>query len=98
MVEYLACLKRVRGTNDRECRLIAKEYLKCRMDRQLMAKDEMENLGFQENEPEPAPVGKGKGTAQAVEKLAGGDRLEELKRENLRLVEERKKREAEGGR
>lgn len=91
MVEYLECLKRVRGTNDRECRLIAKEYLKCRMDHQLMAKDEMANLGFQENEPE-------KGTAQAVEKLAGGDRLEELKRENLRLVEERKKREAEGGR
>lgn len=33
MAEYLACLKRVRGMNDPECRLLAKKYLKCRMDR-----------------------------------------------------------------
>lgn len=94
MVEYLACLKRVRGTNDHQCRLIAKEYLKCRMDRQLMAKDEMANLGFQEDVPAAAA----KGTVQAIEKLAGGDRLEELRRENARLVEERKKREVAEGR
>ena len=57
-----------------------------------MAKDEMANLGFQEDEQ--AKVGGG--SVQTVEKIAGGDRLEELKRENARLVEERKKREAEG--
>lgn len=33
MTEYLACLKRARGVNDPECRLLAKAYLKCRMDR-----------------------------------------------------------------
>ena len=35
MIEYLACLKRVRGVNDPECRLLAKAYLKCRMDRSV---------------------------------------------------------------
>jgi len=84
MVEYLACLKRVKGTNDRTCRLIAKEYLKCRMDRQLMAKDEMVNLGFQDE------VEKKREEVASV----GANRLEELKRENARLVEERRKKEA----
>jgi cytochrome c oxidase assembly protein subunit 19 len=84
MVEYLACLKRVKGTNDHTCRLIAKEYLKCRMDRQLMAKDEMVNLGFQDE------VEKKREEVASV----GANRLEELKRENARLVEERRKKEA----
>lgn len=30
---YLRCVRRMRGTNDTECRMIAKEYLRCRMDR-----------------------------------------------------------------
>ncbi|RPA84668.1 hypothetical protein BJ508DRAFT_205769, partial [Ascobolus immersus RN42] len=30
---YLACLKKAKGTNQMDCRLLAKEYLKCRMDR-----------------------------------------------------------------
>jgi len=87
MVEYLACLKRVKGTNDQTCRLIAKEYLKCRMDRQLMAKDEMVNLGFQDE------VEKKREEVASV----GANRLEELKRENARLVEERRKKEATEG-
>lgn len=32
MQSYLACLKKQRGTNDPECRLLAKAYLQCRMD------------------------------------------------------------------
>jgi hypothetical protein len=32
MTTYLACLKKAKGTNDMACRLIAKDYLKCRMD------------------------------------------------------------------
>jgi len=89
MLDYLACLKRLRGSNDPECRMLAKDYLRCRMDRQLMAKDKWANLGFHEQE---------KGLEQAREKgsVAAGDKLEELKRENERLVAERKKREAEG--
>jgi cytochrome c oxidase assembly protein subunit 19 len=93
MVEYLACLKRVRGTNDHECRMIAKEYLKCRMERQLMARDELANLGFQEEvEKKKAEVERKQAEPTA------GDRLAELRAENQRLLEERKRREQEGGR
>ena len=54
---YLRCLKKPRsspdngkiqaGINDEECRLIAKDYLQCRMDKNLMARDEMKNLGLE---------------------------------------------------
>ena len=60
MVEYLACLKRAKGTNDHTCRLIAKQYLQCRMDRQLMLRDEMANLGFRDDAAaEPGAAGSG---------------------------------------
>lgn len=32
MAQYLRCLRAHRGTNDPECRLLSKSYLKCRMD------------------------------------------------------------------
>ena len=46
---YLRCLRRVNGKNDDDCRMMAKEYLKCRMEHNLMAPDEMKNLGFAED-------------------------------------------------
>lgn len=45
---YIRCLKRAGGTNNNDCRLMAKDYLKCRMEHNLMAPDEMKNLGFAE--------------------------------------------------
>jgi cytochrome c oxidase assembly protein subunit 19 len=33
MKSYLACIKKVRGVNQDECRNLAKSYLACRMDR-----------------------------------------------------------------
>lgn len=33
MKSYLACMKKVKGMNDPECRKLAKSYLGCRMDR-----------------------------------------------------------------
>ena len=33
MISYLACIKKVKGVNDNECRNLAKSYLSCRMDR-----------------------------------------------------------------
>jgi cytochrome c oxidase assembly protein subunit 19 len=48
MTVYLSCIKTHRGTNSQECRLQAKDYLQCRMERNLMAPDEMRNLGFAE--------------------------------------------------
>ncbi|ODV75199.1 Cox19p CYBJADRAFT_147103 [Cyberlindnera jadinii NRRL Y-1542] len=46
MTEYLECMKLVRGNNALNCRLLAKKYLGCRMDNQLMEKDEWKNLGL----------------------------------------------------
>jgi cytochrome c oxidase assembly protein subunit 19 len=48
MAAYLACLRSERGRND-ACRGVARGYLQCRMERGLMAVDEMKNLGFGEN-------------------------------------------------
>ncbi|TAQ87933.1 hypothetical protein B7494_g3746 [Chlorociboria aeruginascens] len=44
----LLIIMKVKGTNDPECRDLAKSYLSCRMERNLMAKDEFKNLGFGE--------------------------------------------------
>jgi len=45
---YLRCLRRQNppGKNNEECRILAKEYLGCRMEKGLMAKDEWQNLGL----------------------------------------------------
>jgi cytochrome c oxidase assembly protein subunit 19 len=45
---YLRCLRRQNppGKNNEECRLLAKEYLGCRMEKGLMLKDEWGNLGL----------------------------------------------------
>ncbi|KAL9050608.1 MAG: hypothetical protein Q9162_006530 [Coniocarpon cinnabarinum] len=64
---YLSCLKRTRGVNQEECRELSKSYLQCRMDRNLMAKDEMRNLGFDK-------VGANEGAGQPRQ-----DQNEELK-------------------
>ncbi|XP_067144016.1 cytochrome c oxidase assembly protein COX19-like [Centruroides vittatus] len=45
MLEYLLCLHQNDGDNSM-CRLIAKEYLQCRMDKDLMKKEEWSKLGF----------------------------------------------------
>jgi cytochrome c oxidase assembly protein subunit 19 len=33
MMSYLGCIKKVKGMNEHECRMLAKSYLACRMDR-----------------------------------------------------------------
>ncbi|KAK9821061.1 hypothetical protein WJX74_007551 [Apatococcus lobatus] len=43
--EYLACLKEQKGAAD-NCKQVAQQYLQCRMDRNLMARQEMSELGF----------------------------------------------------
>ena len=53
MNKYLSCIKRFKGLNDADCRGLAKEYLTCRMDKNLMAQDEFKNLGFAPLEKEP---------------------------------------------
>ena len=34
---YLQCLRRARGTNEEGCRMLAKEYLKCRMQQYVFS-------------------------------------------------------------
>ncbi|ORX85380.1 hypothetical protein K493DRAFT_319979 [Basidiobolus meristosporus CBS 931.73] len=45
MLEYMECLKENKAING-ACRDLSKAYLKCRMERDLMAKDDFKNLGF----------------------------------------------------
>ena len=33
---YLQCLRRAKGTNEEGCRMLAKEYLKCRMEQYVI--------------------------------------------------------------
>eukprot|EP00731_Ephydatia_muelleri_P026879 Em0018g979a len=42
---YMGCLKRCRNDNHL-CREEAKAYLQCRMDKQLMAKQDFSKLGY----------------------------------------------------
>jgi hypothetical protein len=65
MTRYLGCMRSARGDNPR-CRDDARAYLECRMARNLMARDEMRNLGFWEEE------GGGKGDGGAASREGGG--------------------------
>lgn len=54
MSQYLQCLKLVKGNNAPNCRILAKRYLGCRMDNQLMDRDDWKNLGLPEDEKSAA--------------------------------------------
>ncbi|KAG0454875.1 hypothetical protein HPP92_024167 [Vanilla planifolia] len=43
--EYIACLKASKFQSEK-CRHLSKKYLECRMERNLMAKQDMSTLGF----------------------------------------------------
>ncbi|KAI9246461.1 hypothetical protein BDA99DRAFT_447309 [Phascolomyces articulosus] len=45
MKEYVKCLKQHKNNNG-ECRHLSRAYLQCRMDKGLMDKNDMNNLGF----------------------------------------------------
>eukprot|EP00891_Asterochloris_glomerata_P002700 jgi/Astpho2/2700/Aster-x0121 len=46
-LQYMACLKEHQGQTD-ACKDISKAYLQCRMDKNLMAKQDLSELGFRE--------------------------------------------------
>lgn len=53
MIQYMTCLQKNQDNNS-ECREEAKSYLGCRMDNNLMAKEEWTKLGYnQQKEAEP---------------------------------------------
>ncbi|KAL5729092.1 hypothetical protein ACHQM5_002091 [Ranunculus cassubicifolius] len=43
--DYLVCLKTT-AHNSEKCRSFSKKYLECRMEKNLMAKQDMSELGF----------------------------------------------------
>ncbi|XP_069122951.1 uncharacterized protein [Argopecten irradians] len=47
MMKYMSCLKANKQENDK-CRIEAKEYLGCRMDKNLMAKENWTKLGYKD--------------------------------------------------
>lgn len=51
MIDYLKCLKDYKFEGDK-CRDLSKAYLKCRMDNNLMAKEEWKYLGFKDETSE----------------------------------------------
>jgi cytochrome c oxidase assembly protein subunit 19 len=66
MKSYLRCLRAHRGMNDDECRMLSKSYLQCRMDNNLMAPDEMKNLGY-DNTPQALAAAAAAGHVIAAE-------------------------------
>ncbi|CAK9437043.1 uncharacterized protein LODBEIA_P14990 [Lodderomyces beijingensis] len=46
MLKYLKCMKFTENKNAPNCRILAKSYLKCRMDNQLMEQSEWDTLGL----------------------------------------------------
>jgi cytochrome c oxidase assembly protein subunit 19 len=46
---YMKCLRRNKNDN-MSCRYIAKEYLQCRMQKNLMAQESMDRLGFTDDD------------------------------------------------
>ncbi|XP_021749619.1 cytochrome c oxidase assembly protein COX19-like [Chenopodium quinoa] len=55
--EYLNCLK-VAGHNSGKCREFSKKYLQCRMEKNLMAKQELSELGFRKEQETENSEGK----------------------------------------
>ncbi|VDK43818.1 unnamed protein product [Anisakis simplex] len=49
MLNYMICLHENKNVNDK-CRHLAKAYLKCRMDNDLMTKEDMAKLGFSDKD------------------------------------------------
>ncbi|KAH3665974.1 hypothetical protein OGAPHI_004163 [Ogataea philodendri] len=54
MQKYLKCMKLVRNENAPNCRLLAKDYLECRMQHDLMDRVPWNELGLPESEPKKA--------------------------------------------
>mmetsp|Transcript_29709 Transcript_29709/g.44059 ORF Transcript_29709/g.44059 Transcript_29709/m.44059 type:complete len:113 (+) Transcript_29709:232-570(+) len=57
METYLECL-RDSDSNHHNCRDLSRSYLECRMDRQLMAKENLDKLGFSEDKKVVNPESK----------------------------------------
>jgi cytochrome c oxidase assembly protein subunit 19 len=75
MKDYVACLKKQKG-DSLECKNLSKRYLECRMDKNLMAKEDLSKLGFAEKQAKrpKAEPGAGQGRKKAQEGFVSGTR------------------------
>ena len=74
--KYLRCLKE--NKNDCfSCRPVSQEYLQCRMDKQLMAKDDMKNLGFKSVSLEDAEDRKALVRDREAQRTSGANKEDE---------------------
>jgi len=46
--KYLKCIKLSEGQNSATCRALAKDFLACRMNHDLMDREDFKNLGFKD--------------------------------------------------
>lgn len=77
MKTYMKCLKENKYDSEK-CRHLSKFYLECRMERNLMARQDLKELGFKEDgsqeEAKPVRPASGHGSSADIsrEKLRGG--------------------------
>lgn len=74
MLDYLKCMRFTENLNAPNCRVLAKKYLKCRMDNQLMEQSEWDTLGLV-NLPNDIAESKKKkdDTAQVLQSKTGSE-------------------------
>ncbi|XP_065189993.1 uncharacterized protein LOC135820876 [Sycon ciliatum] len=53
MRDYMECLKKT-SQNSRACREESRQYLACRMEKDLMTKEPLDTLGFKDLKPLPS--------------------------------------------
>lgn len=56
MMDYLKCMKYTSNKNAPNCRLMAKSYLRCRMENELMDESDWDSLGLINLPGEPSTV------------------------------------------
>lgn len=49
MIKYMRCMRDCNNENSK-CRVTAKDYMECRMDRNLMLREDLSKLGFKDLE------------------------------------------------
>lgn len=54
MLDYMLCIRREKNDNSK-CRLQAKDYLGCRMNKNLMEKRDLETFGYKDILSDPNP-------------------------------------------
>lgn len=53
MLRYMVCLNENKMDGS-ACRQLSRDYLQCRMDHQLMAREDWSNLGFSDSPDDPS--------------------------------------------